>query len=71
VLFFGEDGVVGFEGVFVEEGLVSVNGELPHYQYFCVSETAIVGGDTYATPWMSSSGFSRHRSSKLPVVAMV
>ena len=62
VLFLGQDGVVGLQAVLLEEGGIAASSAI---------EQCGAGDGTHPSPWMSSRGFSRQKSSKLPVEAIV
>lgn len=66
VLLLGQNGVVGLEVVLGQQFLIAESTVVS-------TREGLVQGkwETDATPWMSRSGFSRQRSSKLPLEAMV
>lgn len=67
VLLLGQNGIVGLETVLLEQLSISDRPSAKLGGVFVVWYF----GSTYPCPWISSSGFSRHSSSKGPSEAMI
>lgn len=62
VLGLGEDGVVGLQSVLLKKSSISV------YVVSGAAGLESFTADAYPTAWMSRRGFSRHKSSYLPIL---
>lgn len=86
MLLLGKDRIVCLQVILLEKLLVSVCQRISTMPLWCsilpircntielqllALGSSIIGVVTYATAWMSSSGFSKQRSSKLPFAAIV
>jgi len=67
LLGVGEDGIIRVEAILIEQCLVAVELSAGFFAVMRMKYKL----KTYPTPWMSSSGFSKHRSSYLPAIVSV